>query len=188
MESFAFIGTRQPRMLPRPWYQLFTAAAVYAAEHGYVVNSGASQGAEQLAADRALAAGGRVRLYLPWDGYEGEWVQRAAREYPGHVEVSVFGPESHAEWAEAIHAWHPAGSYLARASLALYARSYGAVREASSVVALPFLRVRKGASEKGQTEQGLEIARKLGLPLYDLSVTEDRQRLRDRLGIGSEGA
>jgi hypothetical protein len=183
MESYAFIGTKQPKSLPRSWCLLFTAAAEDAARHGITVHTGATPGAEQLAAERALQAGGSVRLYLPWPGFEAGWRKAISKAYPDRVSTVSFDPEVHAEWTEAIHAWHPTGEHLARASLAMYARNYGLVREATTVVALPFLRVKNGVADKGQTEQGLEVARSLGLPVYDLSEDEDRQALRDLLDL-----
>jgi hypothetical protein len=57
------------------------------------------------------------------------------------------------------------------------------VREATTVVALPFVRVKNGASDKGQTQQGLEVAREIGLPVYDLSEDDDRLALRTLLGL-----
>ena len=122
-----------------------------------------------------------MQLYLPWSDYEAQWVRRVEREYPGQVTLRIYDPEVHQSWAEAIHSSHPAGTNLARAALALYARSYGAVYEATSVVALPFIRSRNGAADKGQSEQGLQLARDLGLSLFDLSVEEQRQQLRELL-------
>jgi hypothetical protein len=165
-------------MLPRAWYQLYTGAAEWAARTGAVVASGATPGAEQLALQCALAAGGTVRLYLPWSGFEAEWVRNTERAYPGKVTTSIYDPNIHGAWTEAIHRTHPAGTHLAKAALALYARSYGAVYEATSVVALPFVRSRNGATDKGQSEQGLQLARELGLSLYDLSEEDQRQQLR----------
>ncbi|MCC2672463.1 MAG: hypothetical protein K0Q72_4935 [Armatimonadetes bacterium] len=183
MESFAFIGTRQPKALPRSWNQLFTLAAEYAVELGAVVHSGGAPGAEQVAAERALQAGGNVRLYLPRDGFEAEWLARVTREHKAQIETLYFDPEVHQEWVDAVHAWHPAGTFLARASLAIYARSYGMVRHASAVVALPFVRLKNGTSDRGQTEQGIAIAREFEIPLYDLSVDGDRDRLRALMGV-----
>lgn len=179
MERFAFIGTRQPRILPRMWYSLYTDAAAWAARNGVRVLSGATPGAEQLAAQCALKAGGEVTLYLPWHGFEAEWVRRQEQEYSGQVTLRVYDPEIHHGWAEAIQRRHPTGAHLARASLALYARSYGLVYESTGVVALPFVRTRNGAVDRGQSEQGLQIAQELGLSLYDISDDEPRERLRE---------
>jgi hypothetical protein len=181
MESFCFIGTRQPRSLSRSWYQLYTGAAEFAARRGFAVHSGAMPGAEQLAAETALAAGGLVRLYLPWEGYEPIWCRNQQNRHPSRVETVVYDPEIHTSWTEAIHQWHPAGTFLARASLGLYARTYGMVGESTSVVALPYVRLKSGAADKGQTEQGLTVARELELVLYDLSEEEGRTALRDLL-------
>jgi len=183
MESYAFIGTKQPRALPRSSYQLFTAAAKHAAENGITVHSGATPGAEQLAAERALEAGGTVRLYLPWNGFETGWLASMSRAHPNRVLTVVFDAEVHSEWTEAIHAWHPVGEHLARAALAMYARTYGLVRESTTVVAMPYLRVKNGGSDKGQTEQGLRVARDLGLTLFDLSEEAGRLGLRELLGL-----
>lgn len=183
MESYAFIGTKQPKSLPRSWWQLFAAAAEFAARNEITVHTGATPGSEQLAAERALVAGGSVRLYLPWSGFEAAWVKGASLAFPGQVSTVSFDPEIHSEWTEAIHVWHPTGEHLARASLAIYARNYGLVREATTVVALPFVRVKNGASDKGQTQQGLEVAREIGLPVYDLSEDDDRLALRTLLGL-----
>jgi hypothetical protein len=181
MESFAFIGTRQPRALPRSWYQLYVEAAEYAARQGYTIHSGATPGSEQLAVERALQAGGTVRIYLPWEGFEASWVAGIQRAHSGRVLTVTFDPSIHTEWVQAIRARHPAGAYLARASLGLYARTYGLVRESSSLVALPFVRLKNGAADKGQTQQGLEVAAQYGLEQYDLSEEEGRAALRERI-------
>lgn len=162
---------------------MFKEAAEQAARRGIVVQTGATSGSEQSAVEVALAAGGSVHLYLPWKEFEAVWRRGLEAKFGNRVETTVYDSERDAEWTAAIAAWHPHGEYLARASMALYARNHGLVTGSDLVVALPFVRVRKGETEKGPTEQGIELARERGIPLYDLSEIQDRDRMEDWLDI-----
>ena len=60
MYPVAFIGTREPRLVPGSVSNLYTRAAAALARAGRTIVTGATPGAEQLAVEAALAAGGKV--------------------------------------------------------------------------------------------------------------------------------
>lgn len=199
--KYAFIGTRQPRLLPSAVLDLYRAAAFFLAKQGCIIVSGATPGAEQLAVEAALRAGGKVELYLPWTRYEREWMQRMRRDYDPQIEVCVFSSTTHTAWLEVARTELPNGGNLAVASLALHARCYGMLQSADAVVLVPYLRQagptgeqplarhRPSASnsraspsqtpilDRGGTEYALRFARILQLDAFDLSTDEDQIRL-----------
>lgn len=183
MERIAFLGTRKPNWAPPEWYSLYLTAARRVGEQGRTLLVGADPGADQDAANVALQAGGSVELYLPWADYEKLWVRRMEERYPGRVSEVVFQRDAHTAWVESIVRWHPTGKYLSRAVMALNARNYGLLVAAGAAVALPLVRVVKGATgapdatEKSSTGQEIELARLLNLRVFDLSEAGDRSRL-----------
>jgi hypothetical protein len=206
MEKIAFLGTRQPRLLPPHIVELYSTAAAIIGEQGDLLLSGATPGAEQLAAESALQAGGQVELFLPWSLYERDWVSRLERTYPGKVSTIVFDSAIHTEWLEAARAVLPGSSRLSTGSLAVHARCFGMLQHATLMIVMPYVRiawqvidrpglfrrgrlaaitgraqVRERTEDKGGAELAIRFAEGLGIAAYDLSTEEDRFRLAELL-------
>jgi len=200
--NYAFLGTRQPRLLPTPVLDFYRNAASSLAKQGSCIVSGATPGAEQLAAEAALHAGGNVELFLPWALYEREWVQRIKRQFAEQVHETVFNPTTHAHWLREARAMVPNGENLSMGSISLHARCYGMLERAGAVVVLPYVRltwqviertsdfrrskiggissesqVRERTLDKGGMEWPIRFAQTLERDSFDLSTEEDRVRL-----------
>ncbi|MCC2667899.1 MAG: hypothetical protein K0Q72_370 [Armatimonadetes bacterium] len=203
MEQIAFLGTRQPRLLPPHVVDLYRTAAASLGGQGDLLLSGATPGAEQLAAEAALAAGGAAEFFLPWALYEREWVARMERTYGDRVRTVVFEVSTYPQWLEAARNAHPDGQRLSVGSLAVHARCFGMIERATLVIVMPYVRiawqvverpglfgrkritgesrVRERTTDKGGTELAIRFAESLGVAAYDLSRDDDRYRLADLL-------
>ena len=88
----AFAVTSNPAATaPVAWNTLCRTARRLAAE-GYEIRIGAGPGGEQIVAEHALTAGGRVTLVLPQPGYEDAWVGQIRKWFPGRVTVEQDEP------------------------------------------------------------------------------------------------
>ena len=68
--KFAAIGSRNLGLVPQQGKDLFKAIASAYGKLGWICRTGAAAGADQLAAELTLEAGGSVELILPWPTYE----------------------------------------------------------------------------------------------------------------------
>lgn len=182
MKYVAFIGTRNLNLLEPIARQMYEEAAIAAGERNYIVRTGAAPGADQFAAELALSSGGTVELYLPWRGYEKDWVDRIMDEYADGDRVQVFTlPFDLSQDPPALSSLslHPNPANLGSGAQKLHARNYrivvgersseNEVEPSSSVIAVP------QPPEKGGTGQGIRIARSLGIRVFNLSLEGDRQ-------------
>jgi hypothetical protein len=177
----AFIGSRELDQFPLAWVDLYREAARKAAIHGHTVVTGAAEGADQLAAETALAAGGKVELVLPWGEFNREWVDSMTANYsPARVTVVTYVPLECPDWTQSVYDYHPACQNgkmgLRTGEFRLHARNYGIVYNSKTVVALPG-RKRGG----GGTGQGLRVAQGLRIRLFDLSQQQGRDALTSML-------
>jgi len=164
----AFIGTRGFLGLPDRVRTMFTLLGREVAERHGVVVTGAAVGADQTAAETALAAGGLVHLVLPWASYEERWIRRIQSQFPRRVTVEVYDVARHPAWTDSVRTYHPAFHALSRGAIALHARNYGIVAGAAAVVAAAH-----DARGGGGTGQGIRMARGLGIPVFDLWAPTD---------------
>lgn len=179
MDKYAgFIGTRAPGELLRARVALYLDAVRYYVAQGYIIRTGAALGADQVAAETALEAGGRVVLVLPWESYEREWRRRLETRYPGRIQTICYSDwhVSHRVWGESVEQYHPNAARLSRGEFALHARNYGIVRACQVVVALP------RPDGGGGTGQGLRICaglREKGVEveLFNLHLEAHRAKL-----------
>lgn len=137
---FAFVGCRPQKLalLPRTYVELYRRAAEYTARRGRVITTGAAPGADQLAAEAALAVGGRVELYPPWESFEREWVRRMQQEHGERVSVILVDTQAHSAWSQTVWECHPARGRLRGASWDLLSRTVGVVQWSAAVIALPY--------------------------------------------------
>lgn len=152
----ATIGTRRPTDGQRA---ACAEAGRQLAQAGAVVVSGGALGADQVFAQAARAAGGRVVCVVPWASYE-----RDAR--PPGAEVIVFDPDRHAHWLELAAAHHPAWGRCSQGARRLHARNSGILigehdtDRVIGVIAAP------AADRRGGTEQGIRLAKSLEIPVF----------------------
>lgn len=175
----AFIGARPEKMakLPPEWIELYRQAAVLTAMQEHTIHTGAAPGADQIAAEAALQAGGSVVLFLPWRSFEAAWIE-TLRPHRGRVSVCIYDPEQHAQWAAWVDQHHPNPRVLGRAARKLMARNGGIIGSgAVEVVALPLWE----GDRAGGTGYGMTLAGARGIPLWDLSQEPARAEWERRL-------
>jgi hypothetical protein len=176
MKYVAFIGSRDLKQFSQDHIDLFTDTVKATVQHGYAIVTGACKGADQLAADTVLLAGGKVLLVLPYADYEWHWVQLVQAGFPDQVKVEVYDPAIHQTWTESVQRYHPAPDRLKEDGVQMHARNYGIVGRAISVVALPNYQ-----KNGGGTAQGLRMATALKIKLFDLRDQSHCRELMRRL-------
>ena len=110
--AYAGIGSRQT---PADVLELMDSIAAMLARRGWLLRTGGSPGADQSFYRGAVAAHGRVELYLPWPGFE------AAARRVDDTEVRLFPAPSNDAYALAA-GFHPGWHDLAPAARHLLAR------------------------------------------------------------------
>lgn len=191
--TMAFVGARQEKLEQireknPEWVELYTRAAAYCACRGCLVTTGAGTGSDQLAAETALRAGGRVKLFLPWAGWESDWVQRMQQEHGKRVALHVYNRHGGMEswWEQRIAFCHAAPEHVQPRDVPLLTRTGGILWEASAVVALPLWE----QGRAGGTEYALRVAQSLlrersQFPMraiYDLTKPGAREWWAQKLG------
>jgi len=186
MKEYAAIGTRD---LYSEQSMLCYRVGKLMAQHGWILHTGAAQGADQTYALGALRAGGRVMLHLPWDTYERHWVAEVRAHYPGKVRSqSVEESPQYTKAEGSVLTFHPAADRLKRGALLLHARNYNIIspyldNPVRFVVALP-------SSRGGGTMQGIRVAKALHVPVIradKLPPPEIKKRLDQILTQPKEG-
>lgn len=205
-KRIGFTGTKRLPAVAPDRVELFVSAVQHFVAAGAVIQSTPAEGADRLAVETALEAGGAVHLYLPWDTYEHAWLKRMQYSHRGQVEVTVFSPEEHAAWIRSAAELHPQGQFLSNAALKLIGASHGAILASTEVVILPAVRVvplptKSGVSswfgsrsavpeappiQKGSAELALRLARARNMRFWDLSEDAARSALLAEIGEASD--
>jgi hypothetical protein len=177
MKYVAFIGSRDLSQFSAEQLTLYKSTVLACVQHGYAIVTGACSGADQIAAETALEAGGKVLLVAPWNGYEREWIKILFDRYgDAQVRTEFYEPKIHQKWTDSVLKLHPQGGRLKDSHVALHARNFGIVGRSTVVVALP--NYEKGG---GGTAQGLRVAAALGIKAFDLRDPAQCAELEQRL-------
>lgn len=144
------------------------------AEQGHTLRSGGAPGADQAFEKGCDAAGGKKAIFIPWNGFQ----NRNAR-----IEVGVLaGVEARA--LELAAELHPNWAACSDAARKLHARNCyqilgsGLDSPVSDVVCWT-----PNGSGKGGTGQALRLARKLGIPIWDLENQDVLLMFQRMLGL-----
>lgn len=137
------------------------------AQHGWTLRSGHAPGADQAFEKGALAAKGKMEIYLPWAGFEG-----APRNDPKYIVGS--NPEAEQVAAQ----FHPAWHHCKQGARKLHTRNVYQVAgidldTAADMVICWTVQGLRG----GGTGQALRIAEHLKIPIFDLALVEDQEIL-----------
>jgi predicted Rossmann-fold nucleotide-binding protein len=153
-QEYAFVGSRNLNQFEPNVVGAFQKAAENAARAGYIVSTGAAKGADQLAAQSALSAGGAVRLSLPWNSYEKDWVNDISNTYPDRVAIETRLPTEGSPGMESVAKYHPHSENLPNSVRSLHARNHTILNPAQGRVA-GVIALSRGS---GGTEQAIRIA------------------------------
>lgn len=165
---YSGIGSRRT---PAAVLELMEAIAARRARAGLILRTGGSPGADQAFARGALAAGGRLELYLPWPGFESD--ARAAGEEGARMQTLEHPADAAYELSKAFH---PRWRSLAAPERALLARDahevLGATLELPSELVLCWTADGSldgdGLLDDG-TGQALRIAAAWNVPVFNLA-------------------
>ena len=165
--AFTGIGSRS---CPDDILALIHRVAAALARRGWALRSGAAPGADSAFEAGALAAGGRVGLYLPWRGFEGR---------TEHVVLH----EATARAYELAPRFHPGWDRLGRGARALHARNVHQVLGASCENAASFVvcwtpdgapSATETSRRTGGTGTAVRIASASGVAVYNLQRDDHR--------------
>lgn len=153
------IGSRNT---PTEVCALMTQIAKRLSKHKYVLRSGGAKGADQSFEAGADSA----EIYLPWDGFEGKWVQQCSK----------FIVCDHVGTFNYVQKYHPSPNMLSKAGVAFMRRNTHQVLGSDLSTPSEFVLcwTPKGQGGGG-TGQAIRIASDLGIPVHDLG---DKQVLR----------
>jgi len=156
---YAGIGARQT---PPEILRKMRAIGRQMARAGHQLATGAAKGADQaFAKGAATVSDARITLYLPWQGYEREWIQsillpRVTPNVVTHIDAAALA---------SVSKYHPAPDRLSAGVVKLHARNYNIIRHAELVICYT-----PGGNGGGGTGQAIRIARDRGIPVHDLGI------------------
>lgn len=153
---YAGIGARNT---PPPVLEEMTSIAQHLAQHNFTLKSGGAVGADTAF---EYGAGTKKEIYVPWRGY--------APDTGGIVPEwnSVIGKEAMA----IAQQHHPIWFRLTPGVQKLLARNVFIVLGSNFVICWT-----KNGKREGGTGHALRVAQEANIPIYDLAVQDDRQRL-----------
>lgn len=167
MAIYAMIGTRDPSEIMRK--RMFNIAARLVA-YGHEVATGGADGIDEEAMKGAASVdASKLHVFLPWAAYN-------QNKIPFGCSTYVFSESTCPSWNASVDKYHPNPGALTRGPRALHARNFGIVmypEPVDGVIAVP-----QSQANPGGTGQGMRIALGEGVPLYDMTLLEDRMRFK----------
>lgn len=186
-KAYAGIGSRRtpPEML-----SIIRAAASHLAQAGFLLRSGAADGADIAAEDGARAAGGRCEIFVAWPGFNGR--------SPSHSEgvYCLTDAEINAQAMAIAASAHPAWDRLGRGPRALMARNahqvLGPALDDPVAFVLcwapkPVLRDGRVVNCDGGTGLAVRLAAARGIPVFNLAHAPHLQRIEQMLAGAAAG-
>lgn len=165
---YAGVGSRET---PAPILAYLRALAKGLAQAGFVLRSGAADGADAAFEAGCDAVAGLKEIWLPWRGFN------------GHADTGFYPSAAHAERAATVH---PAWPRLGQGPQKLHARNVGQVLGAQleEPVAFVVCWTKDGCEteqsrtrDTGGTGTAIVLAHRAGIPVFNLANTDGRLRL-----------
>ena len=167
MKYYAGIGSRQVKTDPI-MTRLMKQIASALEEQGWTLRSGAADGA-----DSAFASGvkKRAEIWIPWKNF-GE------PHNPNHTYRVISNNDKNA--FESVNQFHPSGPNLSQAARKLMARNYRQIvsttiedgNDSKFVICWT-----PNGELKGGTAQAIKIAESLNIPVFNLAIKKDYDRI-----------
>lgn len=166
---YAGIGSRKT---PDDVLSFMARVAIRLAKRGYVLRSGAAEGADSAFELGCSEVGGQSEIWLPWPGFR------------QHSDTGFFPSARH---FDAVSKIHPAWGRLSRGPRALHARNVGQVLGQDLASPVSFVLCwtpdgcedsRSRTADTGGTGTAIVLASSLGIPVFNLR----NESAKDRLG------
>lgn len=165
---YAGIGSRKT---PPAVLDYMRRVAARLAALGWVLRSGAADGADTAFEQGCIAAGGQSEIWLPWRGFN------------NHADTGFYPTSAHVAIAETVH---PFWERLSRGPRALHSRNVGQVLGADVVTPVSFVLCwtpdgceteSSRTRDTGGTGTAIVLAHRRGLPVFNLAQPDARDRL-----------
>lgn len=165
---YAGIGSRRT---PPDVLEYMRHIAGRLAMRGYVLRSGAADGADAAFEAGCEAAKGKSEIWLPWKGFN------------KHADTGFYPTELHAQMAEQVH---PAWDRLSRGPRALHSRNVGQVlgQTIDTPVSFVLCWTPDGCESEatrtrdtGGTGTAIVLASRRGVPVFNLANADAKERL-----------
>lgn len=167
MKYFAGIGSRSTPLEIRPLIDELCKVLI---EQGYVLRSGAAEGADTFFEDAYDRFGGTSEIYLPWpgfaDGREESSTGSSINERSNSKKTFITEPTQEAFQMAAKY--HPGWMYLTYGGKKLHARNCHQVLGYDLHTPAIFILCWKDPSKQGGTDQALRIAKDKNIPILNL--------------------
>lgn len=164
---YAGIGSRKT---PASGLLLMQKLACRLAMRGYVLRSGAADGADSSFERGCDMASGQKEIWLPWKGFN------------GHADTGLYPEKMHFDQAALLH---PVWERLSRGPKSLHARNTGQVAGADLKTLVDFILCWTPDGAESETECGgktggtataIVYANRLGIPVFNLARTGSYER------------
>lgn len=141
------------------------------AARGFILRSGAADGADRAFEEGCVAAGGQHEIWLPW------------KDFNGHADTGLYPGEAHMAVAQRLH---PAWGMLRRGPRLLHARNVGQVLGAALDVPVLFVlcwtpdgaeTTAQCTARTGGTGMAIRVACRHGVPVINLKNADACRRL-----------
>lgn len=162
------IGSRKT---PEDVLRYMHSIARHLARHGYVLRSGAADGADSAFEAGCIGADGRAEIWLPWKGFN------------GHADTGLYPTKAHIERAQEVH---PAWDRLGRGPRALHARNVGQILGADTATPSSFVlcwtpdgceRDAQRSRTTGGTGTAISLASFNDIPVFNLAREDAKDRM-----------
>lgn len=142
---------------------------------GYILRSGAADGADSAFQSGSEEVGAAAEIWLPWRGFN------------GMQDTHLYPTEAHMEMAATLH---PAWDRLTRGSRRLHARNVGQILGADLATPVAFVicwtpdgceNEAQRTRNTGGTGTAIALASRRSIPVFNLRNGDARHRLREML-------
>lgn len=168
LRRYAGIGSRET---PEAFRSYMSRVAERLARRGYILRSGAAQGADAAFEAGCLDGGGKAEIWLPWEGFN------------DHADTGLYPSDRHLEMAKELH---PNWERLNRGPRLLHARNVGQVLGEDLSTPVDFVlcwtpdgceSAQEWRTSTGGTGLAIALASQRDIPVFNLARPGARDRL-----------
>lgn len=170
MDYYAGIGSRDT---PDHILNIMHHIGAYLATQGWVLRSGAANGADASFEEGAIHGEGKMEIYLPWGGFNHHKSELHPGKYPFSDKEKQFSAKFHPAWNKCS----PSARLMHQRNLRQIVGMepiHGEMVQASKFVVC----WTPGGQLKGGTAQALRIATALNIPIINLGSATTAQELK----------
>jgi hypothetical protein len=169
MNYYAGIGARDT---PENILNIMHHIGAYLADQGWILRSGAANGADASFEEGALRQGGKTEIYLPWKTFNHHGSDLNSKAYPFNNKEKAFTAKFHPAWKKcspSVRLLHQRNTRIMVGMEALHGEMVVASRFV--VCWTPYGELRGG------TAQALRIAVALDIPIINLGAAKTPEEL-----------